>query len=225
MSANPHIMFLDTSEIASTQNLERVIDVFPKLGFEIVQAKVRENVYDWNIHNQTQTLRNAEREKQLSLQCVNHKMKVDIGQDLNWDVDELGGKNRAWIRTYTFGAAYFWDSIITSEKYSNLLLAIGTDLYNILKPSFGWIDFNFGLQTTHEDIEIGNLPTLYWANFFGPRYVNVLGENKILNAPGWKIDRLSDNGYLYVLSSGLGLSYDTVSIETIKKYFGIDKVR
>ena len=225
MSAYPNIMFLDTGELNQTHNLAQVVEVFPKLGFEIVQTKVRGNLYEWNNENKMQILADAAREKQLSLQCVNSDIEFEITQDVNWNVEELGNQNRAWIQTSTFSTAYFWNSIETSEKYSKLLLAIGTELYNILKPSFGWIDFNFGIYTSHEDIETVKLPALYWANFFGPRYVNMLGEHKILNAPAWKLDRLLDEGYLYVLASGLGLSHDLVPSETVKAYFGIQKVR
>jgi hypothetical protein len=218
-------MFLDMSQLLGTSELAYMVEVFLNLGFEITQAKAKDKYYEWNTSSRTQILAEAVHEKELSFQCVNTNLKFEMGQHINWDVAELGGKSRAWIQSYTFDTAYFWNSIESSEKYSQLLLTIGTRLYDILMPTFGWIDFNFGVYTSHEDLESAKLPALYWANFFGPRYISKFGEDKIRNAPGWKIDRLSNNGYLYVLSSGLGLSDDIVPREKVQAYFGVRKVR
>jgi hypothetical protein len=40
------------------------------------------------------------------------------------------------------------------------------------------------------------LPGIYWANFFGPRYVKWFGETKFTSLPGFSKERLSDGGWL-----------------------------
>jgi len=218
-------MFLDSKTPINAHGLELIIDAISQLGFKVVQAKIRDTHYEWSAENMASILASASREKQLTLRYVNPELNFEISQEIIWSEEELGGNNRAWIDTYTFATAYFWNSVETSETYSELLLAIGLELYNILNPTFGWIDFNFGIFTTHEDIESVKLPVLYWANFFGPRYVDKLGKARIESAPSWKVEQLADGGYLYVLSSGLGLSRYDVSSEKIKAIFGVEKVR
>lgn len=218
-------MFLDSKTPINADSLKLIIDATVRLGFKVVETKIRDTLYEWSAQNTESILDNASREKQLALRYVNSELNFEIYQEIIWSAEELGGNNRAWIDTYTFGTAYFWNSIEESEKYSGLLLAIGIELYNILHPTFGWIDFNFGIFTAHEDIESVNLPVLYWANFFGPRFIDKIGKQRIESAPNWKLEKLADDGYLYVLSSGLGLSRDEVPSGNIKLIFGVEKVR
>ncbi len=41
------------------------------------------------------------------------------------------------------------------------------------------------------------LKYLYWRNIFGPSYVERYGRDFFLNAPGWKVEELSDGGVEY----------------------------
>lgn len=218
-------MFLDSNTTINANSLKLIIDVVVRLGFKVGEIKIHDILYEWSAETLASILASALREKQIALQYIYSELNFEIYQEIRWDSDELGGKNRAWIDTHTFNTAYLWKSVKESEMHSRLLLTIGIELYNILNPTFGWIDFNFGIFTTHEDVELVNLPALYWANFFGPRFVDKLGKQKLESAPGWKLEQLSDGGYLYVLSSGLGLSSDDVSSEKVKEIFGVEKVR
>lgn len=218
-------MFLDSNTPINADSLKLIVDAIVGLGFKVVETKIQDTSHEWNSQTEASILAGAAREKQIAFQYMNSELNFEIYQEINWMMDELGDKNRAWIDTHTFDTAYFWKSVEESEIYSGLLLAIAIELYNVLSPAFGWIDFNFGIFTTHEDVELVNLPALYWANFFGPHFVNKLGKQKIDSAPNWKLEQLADGGYLYVLSSGLGLSLDDVSYEKVKVIFGVEKVR
>ena len=218
-------MFLDSKVPINSNVLKLIIDAMSSLGFILAEAKIRNTFHELNRQDIWLMLANASEAKQITLRYANPELKFEISQEIRWDSEQLGRSNRAWIKTYTFDTAYFWNSTEESETYSGLLLRIGVELYNVLSPTFGWIDFNFGIFTTHEDVEAAGLPTLYWANFFGPRFVEKIGDQKIESAPNWKLERLADGGYLYVLSSGLGLSRGSVSSEHIKTIFGTKKVR
>lgn len=218
-------MFLDSKVPISPNSLKLVVDAMSSLGLILLEAKIRNDSYDWNTQNISLILANASREEEITLIYANPELKFEISQEIRWNPEQLGRIDRVWIKTYTFDTAYFWNSAEESETYSELLLRIGIELYNIFSPTFGWIDFNFGIFTTHEDVESINLPALYWANFLGPRFVEKIGRQKIESAPNWKLERLADGGYLYVLSSGLGLSRESVSSERVKTIFGAVKVR
>jgi hypothetical protein len=69
------------------------------------------------------------------------------------------------------------------------------------------------------------LPHIYWANFFSPAYVEQLGRDRLMNAPGWKKESLNDGGLLYVLTPSLEGTGPKAMVEAVKKYFGIDSVR
>jgi hypothetical protein len=225
MSTYPNIVFLDSKTPVTEDTLATIIGAMLRQGFKITQKRIHGTWQEWNSDNISLTLADAIRLKQLALRYINPELEFEILQELNWNADDLGRDNRIWIQTYTFDTAYFWNSVDISERYSEILLEMGIELYNILRPAFGWIDFNYGIFTTHEDVESVRLPALYWANFFGPRFVDSLGRGRIESAPKWKIKQLPDGGYLYILSSGLGLSGDTVSAESVKAAFGVDKVR
>jgi hypothetical protein len=112
--------------------------------------------------------------------------------------------------------------------YSRLFLDLGKRLYEVVSPTFGWLDMSSGLtgHTSFKDVEALALPHLYWANFFSPSYVEKIGRSKILSAPAWSIEELPDGGLLYVLSSSPGRSSEGhVPIEAVKAHFGVMSVR
>lgn len=65
------------------------------------------------------------------------------------------------------------------------------------------------------------LPGIFWANFFGPDYVNWFGREKFDQLPCYRLEELPDGGRL-VLTSPSPLEYDTSgeTQEAIKHYLG-----
>ena len=149
---------------------------------------------------------------------------LEILQQLAWGKQQMGTNNRAYVRTSTLDTR-FWRSEYDNTRFCALLLDIAKGLYDILWPTFGWIDLYYGWTTTHEDIEATNLRMLYWANFFGSRLVERLGRDRILSAPAWHVDELTDGGLLYLLAPHLGLTDEHVSIEDVKEYWSVENVR
>jgi hypothetical protein len=81
------------------------------------------------------------------------------------------------------------------EEATQLLLSLGLEFYQYLKPWYGWMDYDQNKFLSQEAIRDRNeLNTLYWANFIGPQYIEKYGANLFLDAPVWKSVRLNDGG-------------------------------
>ena len=105
--------------------------------------------------------------------------------------------------------------IFLAEVGIELLLDFAKKLHSIVEASWGSIRNDF------EENEIGeildeygkvlsyNAPTgkarmalrgVFWANFFGPEYVEMFGRDNLLKAPCYRVEELSDGGMLLLLS-------------------------
>ncbi|MFO3796005.1 MAG: hypothetical protein ACK8QZ_01805 [Anaerolineales bacterium] len=227
MSASLHIVFLDSQYLGKPKSLEQVVQVFIDADFEIDRFEIEGSNISWEEYTQKPEamMSLAYEVKELSFRAFNPKWRFEILEQIGWGIMKLGGERRAWIRTVTDNTPYFWRAEYNPASYSRFFLDIGKSLYEVLRPTFGWIDFDYGLRTTHEHIEALELPVLYWANFFGPAYVDKIGRDKILTAPAWAIEELSDDGILYVLASCPGLETDHVPVEKVKAHFSVENVR
>jgi hypothetical protein len=93
-----------------------------------------------------------------------------------------------------------------TEEFLHLSIAI----YDLVHPMYGNIhqtrdalematvyDPRYG--KTVVPVKLGKgLPGIFWANFFGPPYVELIGERKLLSAPGEHVRKLSDGGVLVI---------------------------
>lgn len=227
MSASLDIRFLDSYALADLITLEKVVQIFLDMGFSIKEFEVNNQALAWEGGPESirRLLTLAHQSKNCYFLAWNPAWHLEIRQYIAWNSLKLGGERRAWIVTTTNNTPYFWYAEKNPLRYSRFYLDIGKQLYEVLRPTFGWIDFDYGLHTTHEDIEALELPALYWANFFGPPYVAKIGREKIMTAPAWSVEELSDGGLLYVLASCPGLTDDHVSPDSVKAHFGVAKVR
>jgi hypothetical protein len=86
-------------------------------------------------------------------------------------------------------------------------LNVAKQLYAIIGANWGSIrnDFNehnFGDVLDSQGTVIANSPPtvrwalrgLFWANFFGPEYVDMFGKDKLLSAPCFRVDEQGDGG-------------------------------
>ncbi|WP_448600889.1 hypothetical protein [Thermoflexus hugenholtzii] len=216
-----NIHFLDSQTLGKPGILEDIIAFFEKIGFDIKEFEVNNEKILWK-----EDLYLAYNAKNCWFSAFNSWWRFEVHQIIAWDVPELGGLGRHYIRTINNNEPYFWEPEKDPEKYARFYLDIGKGLYTILQPTFGWIEWDLEwLPTRHEDIENLRLPALYWANFFGPPYVQKLGREKILKAPAWRIEELPDGGLLYILASSPGWCKEQVSLEEVKAYFGVERVR
>jgi len=93
------------------------------------------------------------------------------------------------------------------------LQTVAKDLYTITKANSGYIQNWRSERILGETVdEHGNitgfnapkvrwtLKGLFWANFFGPEYVEMFGRDKLLSAPWHRSEELSDGGLLLFIS-------------------------
>jgi hypothetical protein len=226
MSTSIDILFLDSQTIGQSGSLERLVQVFTDTDFKIDKIEIEGHSFFWEEYTQKsqEIFKFAYANSTLSFHAINLDWSIEIYQQVAWGEQKMGSSSRAWIRTSSPSAASLWRDTYNNLQHCAFFLEIGKKLYEVLGPSFGWIDLYYGLLTTHEDVESLSLPRLYWANFFGPLYVEKIGRDKLLNAPAWKIEELVDSGILYVLASHLGLNAVRVPLESVREYFGIEKV-
>jgi hypothetical protein len=223
-----NIHFLDSRTLGNPGSLERILLFFEETGFIIKKFKIKKETIPWEggLEKNEEKLQLSYEHKGCWFSAFNHIWRFEIYQDIFWDVPELGGKGRCYVCTSNNNEPYFWDPDRDPERYARFYLDIGKGLYTILQPTFGWIEWDLEwLPTKHEDIENLRLPALYWANFFGPPYVRKLGRDKILKAPAWRIEELPDGGLLYILASSPGWCKEHVSLEEVRAYFGVERVR
>jgi hypothetical protein len=81
------------------------------------------------------------------------------------------------------------------------LLDLGRRLYPDFRPRYAWIDESSGNEPETEEIKATRLQYIFWANFWGPAYVERYGRDFLRGAPGWRVEDLEDGGILYVTTA------------------------
>jgi hypothetical protein len=97
-----------------------------------------------------------------------------------------------------------------SESRVDCFLSLSVAIYGLLRPAYGKIhqtrdaiesatvqDPRYGNTVVPIDLRKG-LPGIYWANFFGPEYVELFGRRKLLAAACERVVDLPDGGLLLV---------------------------
>jgi hypothetical protein len=226
MSTSSVILFLDSATLGGRGSLEKMVSGFEDLNFIIEKVRVEETEFskDEYYRHQQEIFNLGYSEQALSFNAVNLEWGIEIFQQIAWGEQKMGASNRAYIRTTTDNIA-LWRLGYDNAAYSTFFLDIGRHLYQLVQPTFGWIDQYHGWTTTHEDIESLQLRHLYWANFFGPRFIENFGRANLLNAPAWRTEELPDGGILYLVAPHLGVDADHVSLSKVKEYFKVANVR
>lgn len=92
-------------------------------------------------------------------------------------------------------------------------------IYPHLEPAYGWIDEVGTRLHRTRDVPSRKLEYIFWANFFGPPYVERYGRDFLLGAPGWRVEELRDGGILYVLSPSFVNLWQVVREKEVLDYF------
>lgn len=77
----------------------------------------------------------------------------------------------------------YTDSPTVIEAIAAGQLALAKKLYTCFQPAFACIDIHGKHLPTEHQIRNQALPTILWANFFGPEYVAHYGKEYLLAAP------------------------------------------
>jgi hypothetical protein len=78
------------------------------------------------------------------------------------------------------------------------LLALATRLYSPLRPEYGWVDESGWNVPEGRTLAAPHPRYLFWANFFGPERVELMGREFLKGAPGWVSIDLADGGVLHI---------------------------
>ncbi|MBI5876598.1 MAG: hypothetical protein HZB53_03030 [Chloroflexi bacterium] len=227
MAESLEIRFLDSHRLQMRGIIRQLVALYQSRHFRIASFNVAGQPLEWSNAPDlvTRAVEAAEETRSCYFLAHHDDLDFSIDQHVAWNSAEMGGSNRAWIVASTSSTAYFWRDEYDGEAYAREILSIGTRLYDLLRPTFGWCDFDHGEHTAFEDVETLKLPALYWANFFGHAYVEAIGRDKILSAPNWQIQPLTDGGLLYVLAPSPGLDDFDLSPESVGSHFGVPRVR
>jgi hypothetical protein len=115
----------------------------------------------------------------------------------------------------------------STTRFLTLCLAI----YDLIEPVYGAIhsvsdslsmstvnDIRYGKTIVPVNLKKG-LPGIYWANFFGPKYVEFMTRQKINSVRSYQNLELSDGGYLMITAES-PLQVDPDELEKIKTELG-----
>ena len=112
------------------------------------------------------------------------------------------------------------------DEAAQLHLQIATIFYDLLGPSYGWVNNLPNFNSSHgKPVLNQKLKEIYWANFFGPEYVAKYGREFLLNAPGWKKEELHDGGVLLQLSPRITETDQGPELQELANYFAPVGVR
>jgi hypothetical protein len=108
---------------------------------------------------------------------------------------------------------WFIDKRFIDKNRLDKLVNVARDLYSVIGATSGYIqnwrdERGLGELTDDQGNLIGYrapkvrnvLPGIFWANFFGPEYVEMFGRNMLDSAPWHKTENLPDGGVLAFVS-------------------------
>ena len=231
------LRFYQAKDIGKPGSLESILDTLQVLRLPLKEILVgstlaHEAVVKWEHYDKQvrRELQIAYKHRHLHILVVQDQSDeynwLVFRLDLKWKYDPEGRpvKTRVYLRTHD--AWMFNEAKYPREYYAQLMLRLGRALYTILHPVFGSIDFCSN-RTREKDVQALKIPHIYWANFFGPEYVEKYGKAHFLNAPGWLHEELDDGGILYVLAPVMARrvkGYKAL-VEEVKTHFGVESAR
>lgn len=234
MGTSIDILFLDSPTLGQPGTLEQIIQLFQDLDFELENFLVDddpemlfENRARLESLSVQEIIEESYQTQSLIFDASHPEQGVVLLQQIGWGEHDVDLKDRVFVNTSTLSIDIHHPEI-DSESFNSFILEIAERFYSVLKPSFGWIDYELldGWRIpTYASIGALELQCLFWANFLGPKFVRKLGREKILNAPAWKVSDLDDGGLLYRLGSHLTGSGDHVDLGEVLEYWGVESVR
>ena len=229
-----HVLFLRCSTVGQPGSLERIMDIVRQTAFEVYRIKVGydvEVVYaHWKEYGEEMLneLSIAYEKRHLRFWAQDHQSHLSLVFDIEWESSKSGEPKSAFVRGTAHHTVIFSRKDLQPEHHAQRLLFLAKHIYSVVKPVFGWVERCWYTgRTKPEHLAKLEIPHIYWANFFGPEYVEKYGKEYFLNAPGWRHEELDDGGILYVLAPVMARrvkGYKAL-IEEVKAYFGLESVR
>lgn len=246
-----NVVFLCSGTIGQPQGLETLLDAIQQSNYKVEVLKVgnilTEQFAFWRHYDDLarREMGIAYEKQHLSFGPTEKVVSgggIILTFDVRWLTDEGGPADvpgwpwRLWqvegsgcnsiVEAHTDDTAMFTQKQWNPEDNASRLLELAKVIYNTIRPRFAWVErCHWKGYTTPEDVVQLRLPHLYWANFFSPSYVEKLGQEFLMNAPGWKKESLPDGGLLYVLSPSLAGTGPKATVTAVQNYFGVPSVR
>ena len=99
------------------------------------------------------------------------------------------------------------------------IVQIGTLIYSGIRPAYGYLDAEADCTVAKYSVTKKEIRFLFWANIFGPEFVELYGREFLLNAPGWTKEERNDGGILYIATEGLSEWLWKTSPTNVIEYF------
>ena len=140
------------------------------------------------------------------------KMLVSIGDQ----PEKLGFPVESKMALLHFIFDYYFittDDEAQNQKFLESFISLQTELYLSLNSELGWGGYNPHMPEC-KDYLSSEIKSLYWFNILSSRFVENIGKDKLLNAPGWEIKempsedviiRLSEHPHIYEKREGVFL--------------------
>lgn len=237
MSVEPHLVFLNSAMLGTPGSVESFVQAFQHCGYKVQKLRVgstdkRIAECELGDHRAEPVVAQAYAHQMLNFEAsrlaeADRGIRFEVFVALGWGEEHLGEEARTWVGITCFQTALFNRAEYDTDYYSRLFLDLGIGLYAVLRPAFGWLDFcQLSGFTGFDDVELVQVPHIYWANYFGPAHVAKLGRERLMAAPAWSVEQLDDGGILYVLGSGPGVVCEGhIAKADVQRHFRVESVR
>lgn len=89
---------------------------------------------------------------------------------------------------------------LSARLNADIFLEYGKLCYHILKPLYAFAE-TLNTFIDEEAVKQHQLTHVCWAQFFGPNFVQGVGQERFMRAPAWRNENLENGGLLYVLAA------------------------
>lgn len=141
-----------------------------------------------------------------------------------YDLDFSGQRDKLLVKNQLY--INFENRLFARSDGIESFLRFANGLYDLIRPAHGYTAHRKdylakNMQVTYpSESNVSRVETwvgrdlskclrgIYWANWFGPVYVDFFGRKRLESAPCFRRDHLSDGGYL-ILTTATPLQHDT----------------
>lgn len=155
-----------------------------------------------------------------------HSSTIMMSNKASFKVSIMVNWHRCSNASFNFVTVWLSPKCLLKNYGIEALLSFGEKLFDFTGALYGFI--------SRVDVEISQfvagtlitrLPGIFWANFFGPLYIDFFGKDKVENAPCYQKRTLSHGGMLLLTSetpTGLDNPVDRESENLLREYLDHD---
>ena len=141
------------------------------------------------------------------------------------DVSKGGGYDIRWAvepkRLNSVGGFFEANTLKYIYQDVGLLLELLVSLVPIIGGIYGSMRLMDDLYTIPTDLTV-RLPNVPWLSIYGPPYVEMFGEDRILAAPFWKVWKLESGHVIAQLTEHIDDEYGEPERKAVRDFLGAD---